>query len=156
MQKHRTENVAMPVTPRTRGIAFGLSSKQIARVIACDTSLARLVVALGLVLLGVTMSCGMGAGKPGYTLLESAMPIQYWGGIYFAGGFAGVMGAFSERLPYWFRISICLLSMYLWTFLCIAQFADQALPTRTLLLLPATVEVFILIKIVALGKRSFG
>jgi uncharacterized membrane-anchored protein len=108
-----------------------------------------------LVLLGATMLAGLGAGQPGYRLLETAMPVQGWGAIYFAGGVAGVIGAFSDRLDYLHRLALCFLSMYLWIFLCIAQFADQALPTRTLLLLPAMVEIFVLIKVVALGKRGF-
>ncbi len=133
-----------------------ISEAQLSRVVAGDTAFARLITALGLVLLGVTMLTNMGAGQPGYRLLESAMPIPFWGAIYLFGGLAGVIGAFSDRMSYWLRIVLCLLCMYLWVFLCIAQFADQALPTRTLLLLPATVEVFVLVKVVALGKRSFG
>jgi hypothetical protein len=142
--------------PENKGTVVTWAERHISRALNCDTAFPRLIVAIGLMLLGGTMLAGMGAGQPGYRLLESSMAIPYWGAIYLAGGIAGVLGALSERLSYWLRICVCVLGMYLWVFLCVAQFADQALPTRTLLLLPATVEVLVLIKVVALGKRSCG
>ena len=121
-----------------------------------DTSLARMVTAAGLTMLGCAMVVGLGDGKPGYTLLEDAWPIQFWGLLYTGVGAWGLYGAVN-RLPYWVRIGHTMTGMYLWAFIAIAQFTDQftdqPLPTRLLLLLPAFVDAWVLVKTVLAGPR---
>lgn len=126
---------------------------RLARLLSHDSSFARLITALGLVLLGASMACGLGAGQPGYTLMEQAWPLPFWGVIYLSTGAWGFYGSVT-RLPYWIRIGHTMLSMWLWAFIGIAQFADQPLPTRLLLILPAFVEVWVLVKVVMAGQRK--
>ena len=122
------------------------------RLLCHDTSLARMVTSAGLTMLGGAMVLGLGAGKPGYTLLEDAWPIQFWGLLYVGVGAWGLYGVVN-RLSYWVRIGHTMGGMYLWAFIAIAQFTDQPLPTRLLLLLPAFVDVWVLVKTVLAGPR---
>lgn len=127
--------------------------QRFARLLSHDSSFARLVTAIGLVLLGASMACGLGEGKPGYTLMEQAWPLQFWGVVYLSVGAWGFYGAVS-RMPYWVRIGHTMGGMWLWAFLGIAQFADQPLPTRLLLILLAFVDLWVLVKVVIAGPRK--
>ena len=127
--------------------------QRIARLYAQDTSFARCIVALGLVLLGVSMACGSGVGAPGYRILEEAFPLQVWGLLYLAVGVWGLYGVLN-RLILTVRIAQTSASMYLWILLALAQFADQPLPTRMLLILPAIVDAWVLVTVVIRGKRG--
>lgn len=127
--------------------------QRIARMLSHDTSFARLIVATGLLLLGGAMALGIGREAPGYVLLETAMPLQWWGIVYMLAGVAGMWGSIT-RLCYWWRIALACLGIYLWALITLAQFADQLLPTRLLLILPAAVELWVLIKVVVQGKRG--
>jgi hypothetical protein len=127
--------------------------RRVARLLSHDTSVPRLIVAVGLVLLGAAMLCGSGEGQPGYRLLEEALPIQFWGALYLGIGAWGVYGAVN-RLQFYPRVALTLTGMYAWVFIALAQFADQPLPTRMLLVLPALVEAWVLINVVVYGKRE--
>jgi hypothetical protein len=127
--------------------------RRVARMLGHDTSFARLIVATGLLLLGAGMTLGMGQGAAGYVLLEAAMSIQFWGIAYMLAGLAGMWGAIT-RLCFWWRVALSCLGIYLWSLIALAQFADQLLPTRLLLILPAIVELWVLIKVVVQGKRG--
>lgn len=118
-----------------------------------DTSFARLIVATGLLMLGAGMALGIGHKEAGYMLFETAMPLQLWGVVYMLAGFAGMWGSIT-RLCFWWRIALACLGIYLWALITLAQFADQVLPTRILLILPAAVELWVLIKTVVQGKRG--
>lgn len=127
--------------------------KRIARLLSHDTSVARLIVATGLLLLGAGMALGVGKGATGYVLMEEAMPLQYWGMLYMMAGLAGMWGAVS-RVCYFWRVALACVGIYLWALITLAQFADQLLPTRLLLILPAVVELWVLVKVVVQGKRG--
>lgn len=126
---------------------------RLSRLMRHDTSFARLITNIGLVLLGVAMIFGLGSGQPGYSLIEEAWPIQFWGLLYLGTGCWGVYGVL-DRFPYWVRIGHTMSCMYLWAFIAIAQFADQPLPTRLLLILPALVDIWVLVKVVLTGPRK--
>lgn len=128
-------------------------TQRFGRLLSHDTSFARLVTAMGLVLLGASMSLGLGSGKPGYILLEDAWPLPFWGVIYLSAGCWGVYGSVS-RIPYWVRIGHTMICMWLWAFMALAQFSDQPLPTRMLLILPALVDIWVLAKVVIAGSRK--
>ncbi len=113
----------------------------------------RMVSSVGLLLLGTAMVLQMGAGAPGYRLLEDAFPLPLWGAVYVGCGVWGVYGTLT-RLSFYPRIGLTLSCMYLWVFIALAQLADQPLPTRTLLVLPALVEAWVLVKVVIYGKRG--
>ena len=130
-----------------------LFKQRVARMLAHDTSFARLIVAPGLLLIGAGMALGSGHGQPGYDLLQTAMPLQFWGVIYMLVGLAGMWGSIT-RLHYWARVCLSCAGLYLWTLITLAQFADQLLPTRLLLLVPAAVELWVLTKVVVQGKRG--
>jgi hypothetical protein len=127
--------------------------RRFARLFSHDTSMARLIVAAGLVLLGAAMLLQVGEGAPGYRLLEQALPLPMWGALYLGAGLWGFYGAVN-RLGFYARIALTLTGMYAWVFIALAQFADQPLPTRTLLVLPALVEAWVLVKVVVYGKRE--
>lgn len=127
--------------------------RRFARLFAHDTSMMRLVVSFGLVLLGGAMAMRVGEGAPGYRLLEQAFPLPFWGVIYLGVGVWGLYGSVN-RLSFYARIALTLAGMYSWAFIALAQFADQPLPTRTLLILPALVEVWVLVKVAIYGKRE--
>lgn len=127
-------------------------SERLGRLLRHDTSFARLMTSLGLCLLGVSMMLGVGRGHPGYLLMEQAWPLMLWGTVYLGVGGWGVYGALN-RFPYWIRIGHTMAGMYLWVFIALAQLADQTLPTRSLLILPALVEVWVLVKVVLTGPR---
>lgn len=127
--------------------------QRVARMLAYDTSFARLIVATGLLLMGAGMALGVGRSAPGYMLLEDAMPIQFWGIVYMLAGLTGMWGSVT-RLPYWWRVALSCLGIYLWSFITLAQLVDQLLPTRLLLILPVAVELWVFIKVVVQGKRS--
>lgn len=128
-------------------------SRRFARLLSHDSSFARLITASGLVLLGISMAIGLGSGQPGYTMLEQAWPIEFWGVIFLSAGGWGIYGSVS-RIPYWVRIGYTMFCMWLWAFIALAQFADQPLPTRMLLILPALVDIWVLVKVVIAGPRK--
>lgn len=123
------------------------------RLLHHDTSFVRMIVSLGLVLMGVSMLMNMGTGVAGYALMEEAAPLPAWGVAYFVVGLMGLYGCL-DRLKYWVRVALPLIGMYLWAVITIAQFNDQPLPTRTLLILPAIVELWVLIKVAVCGRRK--
>ena len=127
--------------------------ERLARLMRHDTSFARLITSLGLAILGVAMMFGLGSGQPGYSLIEQAWPIQFWGVIYLSVGGWGIYGSLS-RLPHWIRVFHTMGAMYLWAFIALAQFSDQPLPTRLLLILPALVDIWVLVKVVLTGPRK--
>jgi hypothetical protein len=126
---------------------------RMARLMSHDTSFARLIVSTGLVLLGVAMMLELGHGAPGYELMEEAFPLPFWGAVYAGVGVWGMYGTIN-RFPYWARIVCALAGMYLWVFITLAQFNDTPLPTRTLLVLPALVELWVLTKTLIHGDRG--
>lgn len=130
-------------------------SRRMGRLLTHDTSLVRLVTSFGLILMGVSLLFNLGTGVGGYRLMEDAMPLPFWGVIYGTTGAWGIYGCI-ERLPYWIRIFNIMAAMWLWAFVTLAQFADEPLPTRTLLILPALVEFWSLVKVVAHGPRKDG
>lgn len=127
--------------------------ERIARLLAHDTTPSRLITAFGLVLMGMAMLFNFGHDVGGYSLLEQAMPLPVWGTVYIAVGLIAAVTAL-YRQPMTVKVLVTLASMYLWIFMALAQFQDQLLPTRLLLLLPATVDVWVLVKVFVCGRRN--
>ena len=127
-------------------------SKRLQRLFLHDTSFARGTTSFGLVILGLAMLFNFGSGAPGYSLMSQALPLPFWGLLYLGVGVWGLYGTVN-RFPYWIRILHVVAAMYLWAFITVAQFNDQFLPTRALLILPALVDLWVLVKVVLIGPR---
>lgn len=80
------------------------------------------------------------------------MPLPLWGAAYIILGIAEFYGSV-HRMTYVPRLTLTLMGMYMWVFIAVAQVIDRPLPTRMLLILPALLEVWVLVKVVASGPR---
>lgn len=127
--------------------------ERVTRLIFADTGIARLVTSLGLWAIGAAMALDLGTNEPGYGLLSKAMPLCVWGWVFLLAGSVGIYGVFG-RIPYVPRLALCLAGMYLWAVVALSQNAHEPTPMRLLLVLPAVVELWVLIKVALLGRRE--
>lgn len=128
-------------------------TQRVTRIFAADTGVCRLVVAVGMLIMGAAMVFGVGDTTGGAALLAQAMPVWAWGALCLAVGGFEVYGVFG-RIPFVPRLALCAVAMFLWVVVALSENAHVPTPTRLLLALPAVVELWVLIKVSLLGRRE--
>lgn len=123
------------------------------RLLGHDTGPLRAIVALGLLLSGVAMLWLQSGNSRGYALMEHVMPVPAWGCLFLVVGTAGFLGTV-VRYPYYLRLFIETAGAWTWSFVALSQLWEPPLtPMEPLLLLPALVEAWVIIKVVVEGPR---
>lgn len=128
-------------------------TQRVTRILNADTGVCRLVIAAGLLIVGAAMLLGFGDATHGAKLMANAMPLPAWAVLFILVGGFEVYGVFG-RVPFLGRVALCLAGAFVWVVIALSENSHVPTPTRFLLVLPAVVELWVLIKVSLLGRRE--